>query len=80
MSLFIQAIIICDECGGQMVGNVQTKSSNGQESYWDAKRKAKQARWVTLLRYGKPRHYCPRCVDGQTVPAKKAVDRDRVGV
>lgn len=67
MSIEIRAKIICDGCGATIEGKLQTRTSQGQDSYWDAKHKAKKARWVINERYGPAKHYCAKCADGAMV-------------
>ena len=67
MSVEILATIICDGCGATTAGAVQTRTSQGQTSYWDALKQAKRQRWLTNTRYGAAKHYCQKCADGAAI-------------
>lgn len=65
MSVEIRAKIICNQCGAEIHGWLQTSTSQGQESYWSACREAKRRHWMFLHRYGKTKHLCDKCSDGK---------------
>lgn len=79
MSVEIRAKIICDNCGSWIQGEAATTSTGRRTSYSLAKRQAIADGWVIALRYGKPKHYCPKCQDGEKpqAPVGKLAMRER---
>src|ERR1044072_7806280 len=65
MSVEIRAKIICDNCKSWIQGEAATTTTYAVESYSLAKQQAIADGWVILRRFGKPRHLCPKCQDGE---------------
>lgn len=65
MSVEIRAKVICDGCGAVIDGKVSTETTTGMSTYWDCKAQMKQKLWIQANRYGKAKHYCQSCADGQ---------------
>lgn len=65
MSIEIRAKIICDNCKAWIQGEAATTTTYAFDSYATAKRQAILDGWVCLRRFGKPKHLCPKCQDGE---------------
>jgi len=71
MSLETRTRIICDGCGAFVEGKAGQLATSIGGSYWDAKKKAKAAGWLTTERpYRRDVHYCNDCADKPQKPIR----------